>query len=355
MPKKRGNGQGTVRKRGNTWTAIWTVGWKTLEDGTLQQVTKTKGGFATKTAALQFSANPEADRGKTPDLNFYWEIWSTTALLKLGNSKQTAYKIAKEKMKAILFIPVDQLTLKDVQDIIKKKAPTYYPAKDIKTLLSNLLKLAEAENKVAKNIADFIVLPDLNEKEIQPFNKQELHKMWQAYGAGDMFVGYLLLMIYTGMMPGELFTFQKDMIDWDACEIKGCGLKTKKRKETPMVFPNLIAPVLLDLCQQSKSKRGKVLCMNKDRFYDEFHTALSRIGIRDLAPYSCRHTTATALALGNIAPSVIQEVMRHTKFTTTQRYIHPDTAAALAAVNLMDKGTEKANIYNLNAPDLAVK
>jgi len=32
----------------------------------------------------------------------------------------------------------------------------------------------------------------------------------------------------------------------------------------------------------------------------------------------CRHTTATALALGNIAPSVIQEVMRHTKFNTTQ-------------------------------------
>ena len=59
-----------------------------------------------------------------------------------------------------------------------------------------------------------------------------------------------------------------------------------------------------------------------------------------LKPYSCRHTTATALALGNIAPSVIQEVMRHTKFSTTQRYIHPDMTAAHAAVNAMEKGGE---------------
>ena len=62
--------------------------------------------------------------------------------------------------------------------------------------------------------------------------------------------------------------------------------------------------------------------------------------MRKLPPYSCRHTTATALALGNIAPSVIQEVMRHTKFATTQRYIHPDTTSALAAVNQLASQTQ---------------
>ena len=73
--------------------------------------------------------------------------------------------------------------------------------------------------------------------------------------------------------------------------------------------------------------------MTKDRFYPAFHDALARCGARNLKPYSCRHTTATALALGNIAPSVIQEVMRHTKFSTAQRYIHPDMTASHAAVN----------------------
>lgn len=100
----------------------------------------------------------------------------------------------------------------------------------------------------------------------------------------------------------------------------------------------MIAPVLSSLVENSKSRAGYVVGMNRDNFYAEYHAALQRAGVRDLPPYSCRHTTATALALGNIAPSVIQEVMRHTKFSTTQRYIHPDSSSAHAAVNSMGKG-----------------
>ena len=131
------------------------------------------------------------------------------------------------------------------------------------------------------------------------------------------------------------------MVDWDASQIIGCGLKPRTEKRLPIVFPDMIAPVLVNLIEKSKSKVGYVIGMNKDNFYAEYHaTALKRVGVRDLPPYSCRHTTATALALGNIAPSVIQEVMRHTKFSTTQRYIHPDRESALAAVNSIGKGRE---------------
>ena len=73
--------------------------------------------------------------------------------------------------------------------------------------------------------------------------------------------------------------------------------------------------------------------MQKDRFYAQYYDCLERNGCRRLPPYACRHTTATAPALGNIAPSVIQKVMRHAKFSTTQRYIHPATADMLEAVN----------------------
>ena len=86
------------------------------------------------------------------------------------------------------------------------------------------------------------------------------------------------------------------------------------------------------------SKQGRIVGMNADNFYTEYHAALARAKVRDLPPYSCRHTTATALALAKTAPSVIQEIMRHTKFTTTQRYIHPDMQSAHAAINVLDKG-----------------
>lgn len=99
----------------------------------------------------------------------------------------------------------------------------------------------------------------------------------------------------------------------------------------------MLEPVLHHLIDTSTGEKY-VVGMNRWTFYDEYHRSLQKAGVRDLPPYSCRHTTATALALGNIAPSVIQEVMRHTKFSTTQRYIHPDRQAALDAVNTLGRG-----------------
>ena len=126
-----------------------------------------------------------------------------------------------------------------------------------------------------------------------------------------------------------------DMIDVEKCEIIGCGMKTKKRKSTPLVFPDWIAPMVADMAANVTSQKGYIVGMNRDNFYDEYHSALQRAGVRDLPPYSCRHTTATALALAKTAPSLIQEIMRHTKFSTTQRYIHPDMTDAHEAVNVL--------------------
>lgn len=142
------------------------------------------------------------------------------------------------------------------------------------------------------------------------------------------------------MMPGELRKCTKDMIDWEAQRIIGCGLKTKKRKETPIIIADFMIPVLRDLCEHSHTDRLFVNFF--ENFYAEFHKTLERCGIEDRNPYACRHTTATALSLGNIAPSVIQEIMRHTKFSTTEKYIHKelDTSPMLEALNTLKENEE---------------
>ena len=334
---KRGNGQGTAIKRGSTWTAIWTVGFS-VDGGKLHQKRRQKGGFRTKKEALAYAANPAEEVVKAPTLSEYWDSYEKSDFLDLGKSKKTAFLIAWKKLAELSHREISSITIAEIQETVDKKAPTYYPAKDMKTVLSHIYKRAVAEGNARTNLAEFIRLPALEEKEQQPFTEIELKRLWDAYGAGDHNVGFILLMIYTGMMPGELLKLTTDAIDWDTQQISGIGLKTKTRKENAIVFPDMLAPVLSDLCERSESRKGYVVGMNKDRFYKEYYAALERAGVRGLTPYSCRHTTATALALGNIAPSVIQQVMRHAKFTTTQRYIHPDRASALAAVNTIGKG-----------------
>lgn len=336
-PKRRGNGQGTAIKRGKTWTAIWTEECYS-SDGHYRQGRKSRGGFPTKTAALAFAADPHPQRKGSPTLREYWTLWQKGGYLKISASKQSAYRTAWGKLADLAGRRMDALTIEEIQGCINAKATTFYPAKDMKTVLSHLFDLAVAEGNARINLSNFVTLPTLDEDEGEPFTEIELHKIWEAYGSGEHFLGFVLLMIYTGMMPGELMKCKADMIDWDKREIRGCGIKTKKRKTVDIVFPEMIVPVIASLVENSPSRVGYILGMNKDRFYKVYHETMQRVGIRDLPPYSCRHTTATALALGDIAPSVIQKVMRHTKFSTTQRYIHPDNAASHAAVNTMGRG-----------------
>lgn len=336
--RRRGNGQGTAYKRGKYWTASTVIGWKWDQTSKRVPVRRYKGGFATKGDALAYLPTLRGKQAKKEvTLESLYEIWSNNSLPKLSKSKQTAYKIAHNKITAILYCELSSITIGQLQELVNEKAPTFYPAKDIKTLLSHLYTMAVAQQDVVTNLADYIELPTLDEAEQIPFSIEEQNALWADYSSGNIFTGYILLMIYTGMMPGELFDARKDMVDFTSHTITGCGKKTKKRKATPMVVSDLVEPVLQNLCDSTPG--DKLLRMNRDNFYITYKETLARCGCRPLPPYSCRHTTATALALQDIPLSVVKEVMRHTKITTTQRYVHVGVAPMLEAVNKTQKET----------------
>ena len=229
--------------------------------------------------------------------------------------------------------------IKGAKNAVAEEAPTFYPARDMKTLLSKLLSLAVADQQVTINMAEYITLPSLDESERTPWSDDELRVIWTAYDDEDVVAAYLLLMIYTGMMPGELVKCTKKMVRLDQQQIIGAGLKTNVRKQTPIVIADLVVPVLQRILTYTPDGEDQhILYTDRASFYDAYHDFTKARGIRDLPMYSCRHTTATALAVGtDVAPSIIQKIMRHAKFTTTQRYIHPDASDALSGVNKLSR------------------
>lgn len=331
-PKKRGNGQGTAYKRGNTWTAQVTQYITVDDDGKLKQKLKRKGGFKTKKEALQYiEALRVSEERKVPTLLELYSVWEKNDLPKLSKDKQTAYKKARQRLEPIIGRKIDKLTLSDLQTVINLQSSTFYTSRDMKTLLSHLYNRACADQFVPSNLSKYIVLPDLKEHEPEPFTADEVKKMWTAFANGDTFVGYLLLMIYSGMMPGELFACDKSMIDFDRCEIYGCGKKTKTRKSNAIVFADSVKPVLQELCALYDS--NLLYPRDEKYFYEAYHETTKRIGIRDLPPYSCRHTTGTEAAKQNLNASTIQKIMRHAKITTSQRYIHLGADEAHSGLN----------------------
>ncbi len=351
-PKKQGsrtNGAGTAYRRGDTWTAVITVGWiMDQETGKKKQKRMTKSGFKTKKEALAYCAVMQSGRqksAKAPNLIDYWKTYETGELDKLSDGKQTAYKIAWEKLKPLHYAPVDVISVTDLRKIVTDKAKTYYPAKDMKTVLKHLFKLAGADGWANKDLPEYIVLPKLEESEPDPFTEEEQAALWRVYEKGDLRAAVPIVMIYTGMMPGEILKLKRDMIHLDAQQITDVGLKTKVRKKSPIYIPDVIIPVIEDMIENSESKSGYLIKHSEDAFYDNFYAVLEAAGCRKLKPYSCRHTTATALAITeNIAPQTIRKVMRWSTTRMLDRYAHPQDKDALTAINTIKKGTKQEDV-----------
>jgi len=341
--KSRGNGQGTAFKRGSTWTACVTVGWRLPDDPSKPKIPirRTKGGFATKKEAIQFCPtllNGGVEKKKeSPRLNDYWEMYSKEDMLSLGKNTQSAYRTAWKKLKAIHFVRVSDITVDLLRKTVSEQCSSYDTAADCKSLLSNIFTMAAADRFADKNLPSFINLPAKKETERIPFNKKEQEKIWKAYDDGDLRACIPLLMIYTGMMPGEAMKLRVENIDIEHRQILNAGMKTKVRKATPIVLADCLLPVVDDLIKHAMPS-GYIWKQKDTDWYDAYYSLLSDLGCRRLTPYSCRHTTATALSVDhNIAPQTIKRIMRWSTVRMLDRYSHPDTADALQGVNTMKK------------------
>ena len=335
--KSRGNGTGTAFKRGSTWTAQVVVDRVIVaEDKPLRKVTRSKGGFKTRDDALRYCSVLKSGPQKpalAPALSVYWDTYKSGAYEALSASKKQAYRTAWKKLEPIQKTRIDQLTVADLQQLVSEKCGTYYTARDVRTLLISLFRIAAAEGYVNKDVPTFIRLPALEEKEQTPFSETEQKALWKAYESGDLRAAVPLLMIYTGRMPGEAMKLRVDQIDLDGRRIHGAGMKTKVRKQTDIVLADQIIPLVQDLIDHAQPS-GYIWKRIEDEWYENYYAALAAAGCRRLTPYSCRHTTATALAVTkNIAPQTVRKVMRWSTARMLDRYAHPDQDDALAAVN----------------------
>ena len=335
-PRTRANGLGSVYWDGRSkrWIAQFPIKRHTTEDRKVWWTYK-RQSFVKRTDALKAVQQLGEAANQRPDFTVAYYYNSMSSRIEaLSKDKRSAYRTAYERIASIHDTPVKDLTLPQLQDIVDTQVSTYYPAHDIRTLLNGIYKKAVADDKeINAGLPGLITLPPLEEKEVEPFTEEEQLKLWYSYEAGNYDAAAPLIMIYTGMMTGELRKLTKDMIDLDAREIVKAGLKTRERKKRAVLIPDDIVPVLEDLIENTETDR--LYPMNEDGFYKMYYKALKTADIdRKLTPYSCRHTTATVLAVhANVAPQVLQRVMRWKSTKMADRYVSPSAEDARKAVN----------------------
>ena len=329
---KRANGTGSVYKRKNRpgWTASVVVGYK--PDGTPLRYRK---AFRTKTEALQAVSKlkNEVRPQVIPTVSYYYEAFCKGRGASISKDKKKAYEIAYNRLEKIQGTPISELTIPQLQEIVNQTCSSYYPARDVKVLLNHLFKLAAVDGNANPALPGLLELPKLQETKREPFTEEEQIALWLSYEAGNKGAAIPLIMIYTGMMTGEMRSLTKSMINWDTQEIVGVGMKTETRREATVLISDDIVPVLQDVASQATGER--LFTMGEADFYAAFYQALKDAGItRHLTPYSCRHTTATALSVNaQVAPQTVQRIMRWSSTKMMDRYVHPGEKDAREAIN----------------------
>lgn len=326
MPKKRGNGEGSVVKYKDGYRAIIVTGWR---DRT-HPIKHTKSGFATIKEARDyialFNKNEVVQPSRSLTISKALSLYADNGLTKLSSSKQTHYKTVAKRIEVINDVEMSSLTLAQLQELVK--GYTYYPARDIKSLLSHLYKIAIADGVCSINLSQYIVLPKLEEEETVPFTADEVAKMWDDYKEHPT-TGIALLMCGTGMMPSEIVNAKKDNLQGQF--FVGVGSKTNKRKSASVPVPNNLIPVVEDLF--ARGKADGLLPYKFDTYRKEFKEMVKRIGADPrCTPYSCRHTFATLLST-QVPAHVLAKLMRNDIRVTQKYYLHEDNEMLLSEVN----------------------
>ena len=343
------NGSGCVFKRpgGKTYTCRVTDMSRSYrdDDGKFHRKTYEKSGFKTEPLARAWALDwyrNRTEKPPAPALSHYWKLFFDGEYQRLSKSKQTAYNIAWRRLESISSMAVDAITVAALRSVVSDQASSYYTARDIRSVLSHLFDLAGADGYVQRDLPSYIVLPKLEAKEPDAFHEDEIRAIWAAYDANDPDAAWPLIMIYTSMMPGETLSLRIEQIDLDHRVIHGAGLKTETRKKSSIYLSPTIVPVFHDLI--GSRTEGRLLPFLSKAMYKRYHEFTKRVGIRDLEPYSCRHSTGTALAVDkNISPETIRKIMRWSKNSNMiSHYAHPDDQAALDAVAKLTRPEEKA-------------
>lgn len=338
--KSRANGTGSVWKtKDNRWKAQIVLYYYKDNNGKKQKKTSTKT-FDRKTDALFFAnGSKESDETAVVKLNDLYEIFTQSKKYdRLSKSQQDKMRFAWNKMQPIQFENLADLSIELMQETIDNAAKTYYPARDMKVLLSHLFTLAIQRQQETINKSEYIELPDAPKAKRQVFTEEEIAALWDDYNGqcpegpaeAHKFTGYIIIMAYTGMRIGELFGIKKVNVHLEEHYMIG-GEKTEAGRDREIPISTLIAPIVEYYYNIGKTK---LVHRNIDNFYDDYWETLARLNIRHLPPQTCRHTYFTRLAQNNVHPALIAAMGGHAQYETAiDNYNRLPLADKIAAVN----------------------
>lgn len=342
--RRRANGEGTIIKRGGTYTVRVTLGFE-LRDGKARPIFATKGGFATQREAVEYIPTLKAEGRTGERRTAHGQDYSKITFAELydklierhaqrvGKSTLNCYKAAYKYFADVYALPFAELNTEDWQLCIDDCPQGLRTRQNMKALGTLMYKLA-AELRVfglntGTDFASLVWLKGESESR-KPFTRDELEAIKRGAAAGIPFADWIVAMCYTGFRPSEFLDLRRDAFDPSAWTLRG-GAKTTAGKNR--IVP--VHPAIRQLIAARAIGGGEYLFTDEggkkytlNHFREAcFYPALDACGVQgppERTPYSTRHTFATLIKGLDGSTKDKAALMGHTSYEMTMHYQHED-------------------------------
>lgn len=218
------NGYGGISKlpgnRRNPWRVRVTTGW-IIDEKTqkAKQQHVTIGYYPTRTEALKalanYNANPYDINAQKVTFAEVYEKWSKKKYEEISDSNVNGYKASYKVCGDLYEMRFADIKLSHLQAVIDNSGKAYPTRRKIKILLNQMFDYAVVNEIIPrdKHIVEYVNVgkEEKSEKHYR-FNDKEIETLWR-WSTNNEYVQLILMLIYSGVRPGELFNLKRTDLD----------------------------------------------------------------------------------------------------------------------------------------------
>ena len=220
LPNSYGSVYKLPGKRRKPWAVRKTESWSIVDDKKTKRNYKYIGFYETKAKALQaladYNVNPS---GISSDITFseVYDRWSERKFNDISDSNTNGYRASYTLCRDLYNTRFVDLKLSHLQAVVDKANKKYPTLKKLKVLFNQLYDYAVMNEIIGKDkhIVEYVDIgKSVKSDKHYRFTAAELKKLWN-WSENNEYVQVILMLIYSGVRPGELFNLERQHVNLD--------------------------------------------------------------------------------------------------------------------------------------------